>query len=309
MSHSIDLNEMQVENISNLAEEKRRTLGYIGETAIGGDIFNILERMGIILLKYPIKSESSKPAFSASIMYSLEGDKEFVFVGLNTADFFDNQVFAVAHELYHFYTKTGSHLSRLSEAEDNLIEVEANRFAAEFLLPGNILKRIILNDFKAFTLQEMPIKKILRFIARLQCRWWLPYRSIVKRLKEVNAISQYQYQQFISIDERNLDGEYGRTGQAINKDVFLKLNTVTCSIGASPKDIEVIIRNYEDKIIDEDNFTNTLEIFGKNAKEFGYEITATKEDADEFQELLSENILKIEERSSAGVGDVVFPAK
>lgn len=290
MNYSFALNEVQIENIRKLAEEKRRTLGFVGETPIANDIFTILENMNILLLEYPIKSEGEKSAFSAALMYSKEGGEELVFIGLNTADYFDKQVFAVAHELYHFYTKTGSHLSRLAEQEDNLIEVEANRFAAEFLLPESILESIVLNEFKTSSLQEVQTKTLLRFIGRLQCTWWLPYHSLVKRLREINAISDKQHKQLYAIDERNINGEYGRLGKAINQEVFLKLNTATNNIGTSPKDIEVIIRNFEDSVINEDKFVNTLSLFDKKPDDFGYEFKISEEDIEEFEEFFNREV-------------------
>ena len=217
-------------------------------------------------------------------MYSKEGDKELAFIGLNTADYFDRQIFAIAHELYHYYTKTGSHLSRPSEEENDLVEKTANRFAAEFLLPENTIKSIVLKEFKTSSLEKKQTKTLLRFIARLQCTWWLPYRSLVKRLQEINAISDEQYNKLFAIDERDMDGEYGRTGRAINEEVFLKLNKATNNIGTSPKDIEIIIRNFEDELIDEDKFTNTLALFNKNPDDFGYEFEVSDEDIEEFEE-------------------------
>lgn len=288
MNHSISLNEIQIENIRKLAGDERRKLGFIGETPIANDIFTILENMNILLLEYPIKSDDVKPAFSAALMCSTEGDKELVFIGLNTADFFDKQIFAIAHELYHFYTKTGSHLSRLSEEEDSYVEAEANRFAAEFLLPESTLKSIVLDEFKTSSLRKIQTKMLLRFIARLQCVWWLPYRSLVKRLREIDAVSDEQYERLYNIDERDLDGEYGRMGKAINKEVFVKLNTDTNNIGTSPKDIEIIIRNFEDGIIDEDKFINTLNLFNKKPDDFGYKFEVSDEDIDEFEEFFNE---------------------
>lgn len=288
MNHSISLNEIQIENIRKLAGDERRKLGFIGETPIANDIFTILENMNILLLEYPIKSDDVKPAFSAALMCSTEGDKELVFIGLNTADFFDKQIFAIAHELYHFYTKTGSHLSRLSEEEDSYVEAEANRFAAEFLLPESTLKSIVLDEFKTSSLRKIQTKMLLRFIARLQCVWWLPYRSLVKRLREIDAVSDEQYERLYNIDERDLDGEYGRMGKAINKEVFVKLNTATNNIGTSPKDIEIIIRNFEDGIIDEDKFIDTLNLFNKKPDDFGYKFEVSDEDIDEFEEFFNE---------------------
>ena len=287
MNHSRFLSEIQLEEIRKLAEKTRHSLGFVGDTPIANDIFTFLDNEGILLLEYPIKSDGEKPAFSAALMYSKEGDKELAFIGLNTADYFDKQIFAIAHELFHYYTKTGSHLSRPSEEENDLVEKTANRFAAEFLLPENTLKSIVLKEFKTSSLEKKQTKTLLRFIARLQCTWWLPYRSLVKRLQEINAISDEQYNKLFAIDERDMDGEYGRTGRAINEEAFLKLNKATNNIGTSPKDIEIIIRNFEDELIDEDKFTNTLALFNKNPDDFGYEFEVSDEDIEEFEEFFN----------------------
>ena len=284
MNSPVVLNELQIESIRKLARDQRQALGFVGDTPIANDIFTILDNLGIRLLEYPIESQGDRPAFSAAIMYSEEGGQKLVFIGLNTADYFDRQIFAIAHELYHYYSKTGSHLSRLEEEGESIVEVQANRFAAEFLLPQSILESIVLDEFKTSCLERIQFKTLLRFIARLQCTWWLPYRSLVRRLKETGAISNKQYQELYAINERDLDGEYGRLGKAINYEVFVELNTVTNRVGVSPKDIETIIRNFEDGLISEDNLTDTLLLFGKSPDDFGYEVSTLREDVDEFEE-------------------------
>jgi len=283
----VKLNEVQIDEIRKLAGEKRLSLGFVGETPIANDIFTILDRLDIMLLEYPIESEGDRPAFSAAIMYSEEGDKKLTFIGLNTADFYDKQIFAIAHELYHYYTKSGSHLSRPEDEDNSLIEVKANRFAAEFLLPETVLESIVLDEFKTSSLEKIQHKALLRFIARLHCTWWLPYRSLVRRLHEIGAISSEQYAELYSIDERDLQGEYGKAGLATNKDEFLKLNQPTKNIGTSPNEIEIIIRNFEDNLIDEDKFAETLSLFNRTPDEFGYEIKVSQEDIDELDAFFS----------------------
>jgi Zn-dependent peptidase ImmA (M78 family) len=287
MNPSIMLNEVQVEEIRKLASDKRQSLNIASEVPIAKDIFTILEQLDIILLEYPINSEGDSPAFSAAIMYSEENGKEFIFIGLNTADYFDKQVFAIAHELYHYYSKTGSHLSRLNDVENNLVEAKANRFAAEFLFPEVALKSIVIEEFKTSKLEKIPEKTLLRFIVRLQSTWWLPYRPIVKGLSEIGAISQEQYNKLYDINERDLNSEYGKMGLAFNKEVYNKLNKKTNKIGTSAKDIEIIIRNFEDNLIDEDKFAETLNLFGKSPDDFGYKITVSDEDLDEFDAFFS----------------------
>lgn len=278
----IMLNEVQLAEVRKLAGDERRFLGFVGETPIANDIFTILDRLNIMLLEYPIEPEGDRPAFSAAIMHSEEGDKKLTFIGLNTADYYDKQIFAIAHELYHYYTKSGSHLSRPEDGENSLIEVKANRFAAEFLLPEIVLESIVLDKFKTSSLEKIQHKTLLRFIARLHCTWGLPYRSLVRRLHEIRAISSEQYLELYSVDERDLQGEYGKIGQATNKEVFLKLNQPTKNIGTSPNEIEIIIRNFEDNLIDEEKFAATLGLFNKTPDEFGYEIKVSQEDLDEL---------------------------
>lgn len=278
MSQPIVLNEVQIEEIRKLAGESRQSLSIMGEMPIANDIFTILAQLNIRLLEYPIQSEGDRPAFSAAIMYSIEDGNELVFIGLNTADYFDKQIFAIAHELYHYYTKTGSHLSRLNDVDNNIIEAKANRFAAEFLLPEMTLKSIILDEFKTSKLHKISEKTILRFIARLQCTWWLPYRSIVRRLYEIGAILDEQYHSLYSIDERSPDAEYARLGTAFNCEIFSKLNSKTSTIGTSMRDIEIIIRNFEDGLITEDKLIDTLNLFDKSPDDFGYSVNITDED-------------------------------
>ncbi len=287
MKKTVTLNEVYVEEIRKLAKDKRQSLGFIGVTPIANDIFAILDQLGIVLLEYPIESEGGRPALSAAIIYSEEGDKELVFIGLNTADYYDKQIFAIAHELYHYYTKTGSHLSRLDDEDSNFIETKANWFASELLMPEAFLKGIVLEEFKSSSLTKVNTKALLRFIARLHCTWGLPYSSIVRRLGEIEAISKKQYDELYEVDERDPNGDYGKIGRAINKEIFSKLNTATKSVGTSPHYIEIIIRNFEDNLIDEDRFTDTLSLFNKTPGDFGYEITVSDEDLDELNDFFN----------------------
>lgn len=273
--------ELQIASIKKLAEEKRCALGFVGATPIASEIFNILDKLEIILLEYPIESDREQPSFCAALMYSKQGEEELVFIGLNTAIYFDKQIYAIAHELYHFFTKTGSQFGRV-DREDDLVEVQANYFAEEFLLPERALTNTIIEEFRSSSLRNLKMKTLLRFIARLQCTWWLPYDSIIARLKQINAINENQYLSLFSIDPRDMNGEYGKVGLAVNKEIFIKLNSANHNINASPKSIEIIVRNFENNLIDEDDFADILSVFEKHPSDFGYDYTVSEDDLDEF---------------------------
>ncbi len=127
---------------------------------------------------------------------------------------------------------------------------------------------------------------LLRFIARLHCTWWLPYRSLVKRLWEIKAIRDEQYKELYGVDERDSEGEYGRVGRSTQSDVFLKLNTATKTVGSSPRAIETILRNFEDNLIDEDTFVRLLGRFKKSPSDYGYEISISQDDMDEMHDFI-----------------------
>jgi len=288
MSSQIELTPVQIEKIRKLADEKRRSSGIVGDTPIANDIFTVLDKLGIYLLEYPIRSDGAHPAFSATLICSNESEHELAFLGLNTSDYFDRQIFAIAHELYHYFIKTGSHLSRLFEDASTLIEAEANRFAAEFLLPEAELESIVITEFKSKSLAHLEHRVLVRFIARLHCTWWLPYRSIVRRLKEISAISNEQYDALYCINERDPQGEFARICQAINREVFNKLNAITNNVGTSPAHIEIIIRNFEDGMLDEEGFASTLELFGKKPNDFGYDLQVPDEELDDLKTFFTE---------------------
>lgn len=290
------LSEYQVAEIQRLAQETRHKWGYV-ETPVAPHLLDILEKMQITLLQLPIQSDSNRPAFSAALLYIEENGEEFAFLGLNTADYFDKQLFAIAHELYHYLTKTGSHLSRIEE-ETKIIEVQANRFAAEFLLPQTALERLIIQEFKTSSLHGVSLSRLLRFIARLHCTWWLPYRSLVRRLKETAAISDSQYKTLYGVDERDLHGDYGRLGMAINDVVFPMLNRVTKKTGVSQDSLELIIQNYEDYLIGDDRFAELLHLFGKSPTDFGYDLGIYEEDIREFEQFFGG---EVDDESQSGV--------
>lgn len=217
MDRNIKLKAQDIESIRDLVGKKRFSLGFAGDFPSPNDIHTIFEKLDIILIEFPLETESDKPAFSAVILRSEEGGESLVCIGLNTAVYYDKQIFAIAHELYHYFTKLGSRLSRQDGQEDDVFEAKANWFAAEFLLPEDVLRRRVFDEFKSYFLANIQTKVLLRFIAWLHCVWWHQYRSLVKRLWEIEAIAQTQYREPYRFDERDPEGEYSRIGRAIQK--------------------------------------------------------------------------------------------
>lgn len=257
-----------------------------------GDIKKFARDENIILMYLPINQSHEKTSFSSVYMYLRKDDIHFI--GINSSDYYDNQLFAIAHELYHHYEKDDIHLSRISldDQEQNKREARANRFAAELLLSKDDLKREIkkMNNY-SLDMNKCTIEKIYRLIAKLQCEYKLPYKAIVRRLIEVDAINEEKYNLLYSINPREEDSKYYNIGIGMDKDVFKRLNEVTKEYGIEGTDLEDILGNFEDGFIDITELIEDLDKFNKDITDFGYEneVEVDEESIDEFDCLFLED--------------------
>lgn len=63
----------------------------------------LIEKKGIVICEYPFKQTSASHTDAAITLF--ETEKGVVtFIGLNTSPYFDEQLFCLAHELYHYWT-------------------------------------------------------------------------------------------------------------------------------------------------------------------------------------------------------------
>ena len=253
--------------IARQAKQLRALLLIGDETPIGNDLPAMVQKLGIILLEYPIPRVGSN-SFCAIFCRTRVDDRELQFLGVNTWDYYDRQLFAIAHELYHYLNHDQPHISR-GPIKDNPVEQKADWFAAELLLPLEILKAQILEEFGKVDISQLPPLTFLRFIARLHCTWRLPYKAIVNRLYEANAVDERAYQALYAIDERDENETYYRIGKTTSPEVFRLLNTQTRCRGTESKNLECCLRNYEDGIISEEELCSGLELFDRSPDDFG----------------------------------------
>lgn len=127
--------------------------------------------------------------------------------------------------------------------------------------------------------------QLLRFIARLQEEWWLPYRSIVFRIWEEGYIGDNIFKNLFCIDARDSESKYGRIFSNMAQDCHRILNEKTGCIEISSHILELFIQNYEDGYLTDDDFAELLELFGKSPEDFGFELCVRAEDMEELQEL------------------------
>lgn len=280
------LTEDEIAELQMLASEKRTSLFYSNNVPVANGLPMILDKLNIHLLEYPIKSLNGCNAFSAVILCNRINGRKYTFMGINSANSLTEQCFDIAHELYHFFTDNG--IKSCSEQENKRDEAKANRFAAEFLLPETALKRILLDEFNKTSLHDIDIFVLIRLIARIHCNWWFPYVAIVRRLFETQAISQKQSDALLFPDNNDYYKYFERICHALDSDTFLKLNTPTNKIGISPKNIEIIIKNYENDLIDDNTFIKVLNMFNIDPASFGYDFEICDDDYNELEEVLEE---------------------
>ena len=267
-NEQVALNDNQILEIKKLASEMRRFFGVFPNVPIGNDIRLFLEKKDILLCEYPFSESGDTHTYGNIVMFKTE-DEPITFIGLNTASYYDEQIFALAHEIYHYSTKTGVAYSKGSDAEDKETEKKADRFAAEFLLPVEALREIVNSVFGGDNLCDESESRLLRFVARIQCDWWMPYQSIINRLFEENFISTEQYEDLYEIECRDSDGIYRRILRNTDNEVSELLNTKTRTIGVSSRIIDTIINNYDDGYIGDDEFVKLLSLLGKKPEDYG----------------------------------------
>lgn len=271
------LDQQQIYDVKKLASDTRQLFGVYPNVPIGSDIRLLLEKKDILLCEYPYPDTEGTHTYG-NITW-MKTDKETItFIGLNTSSYYDEQIFAIAHEIYHYTTKTGKAYMPDMDYEDTLTEKQADRFAAELLLPAEALKAVVKDTFNTTNMFMISENTALRFIARIQCDWWLPYQAIINRLYEEDIINGEQHEKLYEIDCRTEDGIYRRILRNTDSEISGLLNKKTRTVGISSRVTETIISNYEDGLIDDDEFIETLALFGKKPEDFGFEMDVEIDD-------------------------------
>lgn len=282
-----NLSDRDIFEIKELVKEKRRQLN-IGMGPIGDNIFKIARQLNIKLVFLPINNRSaSRNEFSALYLVSKETTKDITFIGINTFQRYDRQIFSIAHELYHHWTDTTLNVCHLEDEQSELVELKANRFAADFLLPyETLIHEIGLKNAGKTDLFNFSDRGLLRFIALLHCDYKLPYRAIVRRLEEINAINKTQFELLNNQDYRNTTSIYYKMGLNQDKDVFEKLNERTSTYGVDGENMDLMISLLESDVVTLEELSDDLIVFDKTLADFDLEEKVDDADMEELDTLL-----------------------
>lgn len=282
----VKLSQPDVFQIKSLVVEKRGQLS-VGMGPIGDNIFKLARKLNIKMVFLPIvNSSNSSNSFSALYLKSKESNKDIFFIGLNTYQTYDRQIFSIAHELYHHWTDTTLSVCHLEDERSQHVELKANRFAAEFLLPTETLLQEVGNKTRGEkNLFNFTYLGLLRFIALLHCDYRLPYTAIVRRLFEEEAITQEQFEKLSQEKPRVKDSTYYKVGLSQNKVVFESLNKCTNNMGVDGENLDMMIGFLEGNMITLEELSGDLSLFGKSLSDFELEETIDQEDLEELAEL------------------------
>ncbi|RQN21865.1 ImmA/IrrE family metallo-endopeptidase [Clostridium perfringens] len=197
--NSLDLNPLSKSEIKDVINKANELAGRYKKTnrIIKEEIFKIIE-MNSKTLYYPTKDDDICGAVYKSKKYKISY--------INTYIPLEKQVFAAAHELYHIlYSEVDNNElissnildERLPTNKINKEDLKANRFAAEILVP----KEVLINEIDIRDIKENSID--IREIIELMDIFLVPYKTIIRRLYEIEYITKEKYINLLNQEDRN----------------------------------------------------------------------------------------------------------
>ena len=177
--------ELSVSEIRQIKKQSKDSRGVYGVNApIGINVFSMIAQNNDIIFQLQDFKNSELDAMI--IKYSSKSNRKYIII--NSEKSLINQIFAAAHEYYHYlYSFTGN-------TKDSIVcffnkndkeEIKANRFAAEFLLPEDALSIEVEQLIKYYgTFEQVPLLKQILFCFLLVIKYSLPLKAVMYRLKE-----------------------------------------------------------------------------------------------------------------------------
>lgn len=257
------LDRITIGDIKQKARDKRTEYHKLNDI-IGNQIFNILELESKVLY-YPLEDEEVW-GFSETI-------KDTPFVCINTSIPYEKQIFAAAHELYHLWYENVNELILSSELEEDkdtqvkMIELKANRFAAEFLVPQELLEQEIRTYCKN---EDFGVKQILK----LADVFMVPFKTMLKRFYETQKVHKKQYEELMALSSKEVSVLRNRLGiMQIEGSQRIVLSDM----------VEKAIKLYEDKMITFERLEYLLSMSKLTIEKVGIE--ENKEDIPSMNEI------------------------
>lgn len=174
---------------------------------------------------------------------------------------------AAAHELYHLWYDQ-EQLNRPELLNSNTIEnntedvgeLKANLFAAMLLVP----KDILINQLESLNITKDKLG--MSDIVRLMAIFLVPYKTIVRRLYEIEYITKSRMDTLIDVPDRDPD-----SGVLLQRRILQISDSSQKRTGEMAFEglIENALDAYERKLIDEKRLSYLLSLIQKSPDQFG----------------------------------------
>ncbi len=177
----INQKDLEDKNYYNIVKDIRKFWN-LGDKPIN-NIINVLEANGFILSSVNTNTYDID-AFTHYVKRN--GEKIFCIVLGNEKKSFARRQFSTAHELAHVLLHgTAIDVNTLSREEFREIEKEADKFAAEFLLPTDSFKKDLIYPTN------------LKFYEELKKKWKVSIIAMIMRAADLQVITKNQLQYLI----------------------------------------------------------------------------------------------------------------
>lgn len=181
----------EIDAIKKLAREKR--VDY-ASAPMGSGVFELIQKQSSDIRFELVSFESDK---IDGMLYIPTTGKERAYIILNSNKPLVNQIFAAAHEFYHYIKdyqlfKEKPYICDFGTLKD-VNEKKACRFAAELLFPEEALHREVRDYCRSLQVAEfksLGFNQIASFIIVMTVKYQLPLKAVIYRLEEENYIEE-----------------------------------------------------------------------------------------------------------------------
>jgi len=235
------------------------------------DVFHAAESLGYRMIRYPYNNK-----MLAGIAWHRDSERIII---SNSAQVLSREIFTVAHEIGHHIL----HISGESDSailDDDLsdrteIEVEANYFAANFLMPQEEIEKYI-----RLHLMGKPVRNWNGLdIASIQTTFKVSFDMTITRLLALNILDQTS---FAALQQEKIKKTATRLLFAIHGNVTLCEPSFAKQIPVEY--LAWVVSNYQNKLIPKSSLEYALQYIGLHADEI--DISDNDNDLDTVDELL-----------------------
>lgn len=179
----------EIQNIKSLVKEKRNQYS---NAPIGHNIFDFIKESESALDFQFLSFESSD---IDAMLYIEQSQTESAWIIINSNRPFVKQIFAAAHEFYHYIkdyeeVKKKPFICQFNSIQD-LTEQKANKFAAELLLPTEALNNEVANHLVKINCAKLKKSDFVSWAMLsmlLTVKYELPLKAVLYRLYEEDFI-------------------------------------------------------------------------------------------------------------------------